>query len=151
MFALAAISAITLTGLVAAQDYRLDPAYGEVNLSSGFTPDPHIVNLQAGGPLPARNISRQCDGYIADAPDVRLEYAAGSWPLIISTNAQADTTLVINGPDGSRYCDDDGGEGFNASLRFDEPMSGQYDIWVGTYRSGRLPSAQLQISEMYSQ
>ncbi len=147
----AALAATALTGLASAQNFSLNPAYGTVNLSAGFTPDPYIVNLQAGGSNPAGNISSQCAGFIADAPDVRLNYTAGSWPLIISTNSQADTTLVINGPDGSWYCDDDGGQGFNASLRFSNPRSGQYDIWVGTFSPGSLPSAQLHISEVSSQ
>jgi hypothetical protein len=147
----AAFAASALAGAASAQNFSLNPAYGTVNLSGGFTPDPYIINLQAGGNISASNISRQCDGFIADAPDVRLQFSAGSLPLIISTNARADTTLVINGPDGSWYCDDDGGQGFNASIRFNNPQSGQYDIWVGTYSSGSLQSAALHISELYSQ
>lgn len=147
----AAFAASALAGAASAQNFSLNPAYGTVNLSGGFTPDPYIVNLQAGGNISARNISNSCAGFIADAPDVRLQFSAGSLPLIISTNASADTTLVINGPDGSWYCDDDGGQGFNASLRFNSPQSGQYDIWVGTYSSGSLQPAALHISELYSQ
>ncbi|MCC5997264.1 MAG: peptidase S1 [Oceanicaulis sp.] len=147
----AALAATALTGMAAAQNFSLNPAYGTVHLSGGFTPDPHITNLQAGGNINASNFSRQCDGFIADAPDVRLQFSAGALPLIISTNAQADTTLVINGPDGSWYCDDDGGRGFNASVRFNNPQSGQYDIWVGTYSPGQLQPAGLYISEVSSQ
>lgn len=147
----AAFAATALAGVASAQNFSLNPAYGTVNLSGGFTPDPYIINLQAGGNISARNISSSCAGFIADAPDVRLQFSAGSLPLIISTNASADTTLVINGPDGSWYCDDDGGQGFNASLHFSNPRSGQYDIWVGTYSSGSLQAAQLHISELYSQ
>ena len=40
---------------------------------------------------------------------MRLNYRAGSYPLIISVASRSDTTLVVNGPDGSWYCDDDGG------------------------------------------
>jgi hypothetical protein len=147
----AAFAATALAGAASAQNFSLNPAYGTVNLSGGFTPDPYIINLQAGGNISARNISSSCAGFIADAPDVRLQFSAGSLPLIISTNASADTTLVVNGPDGSWYCDDDGGQGFNASLYFTNPRSGQYDIWVGTYSSGSLQPASLHISELYSQ
>lgn len=117
----AAFAATALAGVASAQNFSLNPAYGTVSLSGGFTPDPYVINLQAGGSISARNVSSSCAGFIADAPDVRLQFSAGSLPLIISTNAQADTTLVINGPDGSWYCDDDGGQGFNASVRFNNP------------------------------
>ncbi|WBQ12821.1 peptidase S1 [Hyphomonadaceae bacterium BL14] len=147
----AAFAVTALAGVASAQNFSLNPAYGTISLSGGFTPDPRVVNLQAGGSISARNVSSSCAGFIADAPDVRLQFSAGSLPLIISTRSSADTTLVINGPDGSWYCDDDSGQGFNASIRFNNPQSGQYDIWVGTFSSGSLQSAGLYISEISSQ
>ncbi|HRH21034.1 MAG TPA: peptidase, partial [Brevundimonas sp.] len=82
-------------------------------------------------------------------PDFELTYSAGSLPLIISVNSNADTTLVVNAPDARWYCDDDGGNGLNPSLRWNAPMSGTYDIWVGTFGGGNAP-ATLSISELYS-
>ena len=49
------------------------------------------------------------------------------------------------------FFDDDGGNGFNPSLSFGSPMSGRYEIWVGTYGSTDTARAQLHISELYSQ
>ncbi len=145
VFAVAASSAV-------AQNYNLNPTYGTVNLSGGFTPDPQVVNLQSGGQINAQSLSSSCRGFIANAPDVRLNWRSGSLPLIISVNSNADTTLVVNGPDGSWYCDDDGGNrGLNPAIRFNNPQSGQYDIWVGTYGNASLQPAQLHISELYSQ
>lgn len=146
----AAFAATALAGVASAQNFSLNPTYGTVALSGGFTPDPYVINVQSGGSIAASNISSSCAGYIADAPDVRLQFSAGSLPLIISTSSSADTTLVINGPDGSWYCNDDGGQGFNASIRFNNPQSGQYDIWIGTYGSASLQPAQLFISELTS-
>jgi hypothetical protein len=135
-----------------AQNYSLNPTYGTVALNGGFTPDPYVVNLQSGGNINAANISSSCRGFIADAPDVRLQWRSGSLPLIISVASGADTTLVVNAPDGSWYCDDDGGvNGLNPAIRFNAPQSGQYDIWVGTYGNASLQPAQLNISELYSQ
>lgn len=151
MFAAAAAFVAVATGAAFAQDYSLNPIYGTVNLTAGYTPDPYVVNLQSGGQRDASSISPSCRGMIANAPDFRLNYSAGSFPLIISVNSSSDTTLVINGPDGSWYCDDDGGNvGLNPSLRFGSPQSGQYDIWVGSYAGGNNP-AQLHISELYTQ
>jgi hypothetical protein len=148
----AALAAVTAAGVAVAQNYNLNPTYGTAALNAGFTPDPYVVNLQSGGNINASNISASCRGFIADAPDVRLNYRSGSYPLIISVNASADTTLVVNAPDGSWYCDDDGGnQGLNPSIRFNSPQSGQYDIWVGTYGNASLQPAQLHISELYTQ
>lgn len=134
-----------------AQDWTLNPTYGSVSLNSGFTPDPYRVNLSSGGPINVSNsIGGSCRGYVANAPDFRLNYSAGSWPLIITVNSSADTTLVINGPDGRWYCDDDGGEGLNPRLEWGSPPSGQYDIYVGTYGSATLQPSTLIITELGS-
>ncbi|MDZ4691937.1 peptidase S1 [Terricaulis sp.] len=135
-----------------ALDYNARPNYGTVTLSSGYQPDPHVVALLAGGNIDASGLGAGCRGSITSAPDVRLVYSASTiLPLIISADSQSDTTLVINGPDGSWYCDDDGGDGLNPSIRFSSPQTGRYEIWVGTYSSGAAQPARLYISELTSQ
>lgn len=150
--ALLSLICLLWSGWAAAQNISLNPIYGSITLSAGFSPDPHVVRLSAGGSNDARSVNRNCRGFISDAPDYRLHYTAGTiLPLIISTQSSADTTLVINGPDGQWYCDDDSGSSLNASIRFTRGLSGQYDIWVGTYSSDGLQSAELHISELHSQ
>ncbi len=145
----AALAAVATAGAALAQDYSANPTYGTLNLSAGFRPDPQVVNVQSGGSINAQNLSPSCRGFIANAPDVRLNYQAGGYQLMISADSSADTTLVINGPDGSWYCDDDGGNnGLNPALQFGSPQSGQYDIWIGTYGNASLQPAQLYISEI---
>jgi hypothetical protein len=135
-----------------AQNTNADPNYGTVALRTGFTPDPRVVSLRAGGDIDASNAGQGCSGFITNAPDVRLVYSAGSLPLIISVAAGSDTTLVVNGPDGRFYCDDDGGiGGLNPMVRFNNPQSGRYEIWVGTYRSGATQPARLHLSELGSE
>ena len=148
---LAAVAALAVTaGAASAQNWQIAPNYGSVSLRAGFTPDPYNINLTAGGNIDVSySVSSDCRGYVTNAPDVELYYSAGSLPLISSTNSSSDTTLVVTGPDGSWYCDDDGGEGLNASLRWNRPMSGAYHIWVGTYGSNPA-AATLSISELYS-
>lgn len=150
-FFLAAAALVCASGAVA-QDTSADPNYGTISLEAGFANDPRVIALRAGGDLPASNAGSRCSGFITDAPDVRLHYEAGSLPLIISVAAGSDTTLVVNAPDGSFYCDDDGGvNGLNPSVRFNNPRSGRYEIWVGTYRAGASQPARLHISEVGSQ
>lgn len=146
----AAIASLAATP-ASTQDVDADPNYGTIALTGGFTPDPHVVALRAGGDRSANNAGAGCRGFITAAPDVRLNFTAGSLPLIISVAAASDTTLVVNTPDGSWLCDDDSGEGYNPSIRINGPKSGRYEIWVGTYRSGASQAARLHISEISSQ
>ena len=135
-----------------AQDTGAPARYREIELDSGFTPDPQVIAVEAGGNINATRLGSPCTGFIAGPPDVRLTYNAGSLPLIISVASGADTTLVVNGPDGRWYCDDDGGvNGMNPQVRFNSPASGRYEIWVGTYGGPELRNARLHISELYSQ
>jgi len=135
-----------------AQNVDLDPTYGSTDLATGFQPDPFVVQVRSGGSIDAQNINPGCKGFIASAPDVRINFNAGALPLIISVASDADTTLVVNGPDGAWYCDDEGGQnGHNPALRFGHPQSGQYDIWIGSAASNSLQAAELNVSELTSQ
>lgn len=150
--AASALAVFAMASTAEAQDWRLNPTFGSVSLVSGFSPDPYLVSLQSGGSIDStRSIGGSCRGFVANAPDFRLQYQAGNvLPLIISVSSNADTTLVINGPDGNWYCNDDGGQGLNPSLRWNSPMSGQYDIYVGTYGNASIQNATLSISELRS-
>lgn len=151
IFTAAAIGCAAVPGAVA-QDVNGQPNYGTVNLRTGFLPDPHVIPLQSGGDIDVSHLNANCRGFITSTPDVRLVYTSGTLPLYISVDFSADTTLVVNGPDGEWYCDDDGGtRGLNPSIRFETPQSGRYEIWVGTYGSAELRNARLNISELYSQ
>jgi hypothetical protein len=135
-----------------APDFTLDPAYGTVELAAGFQPDPHTQQIAAGGAFDASQLGGTCVGWVAQAPDYRVNWTAGSGqlPLIFSVASDADTTLVINGADGSWICDDDGGnEGMNPSVSIQNAPSGQYDVWVGTYSQGELQDSTLHVSEVY--
>ncbi len=143
------MSVAVLASAALAQDYTEAPSFGRVSLSSGFTPDPYVRNLTAGGSIRAQDRFSDCRGYIANAPDFSVNYTAGSLPLIFTVDSDADTTLVINGPDARWYCDDDGAESpLNPLVRFSNPQSGRYDIWVGTYSRGAGVPATLFVSEL---
>lgn len=150
----AMLASIAVAGPAAAQpSTSADPNYGTLTLSAGFNNDPRVVRVTSGGEIDASTIRSGCAGWVSRASDVRVVYSnAGSLPLIISANSSDDTTLVVNGPDGTWYCDDDGGvNGLNPSIRFNNPRNGRYEIWVGSYREGQNSAAQLHVSEISSQ
>lgn len=148
--AIAAAATLAFLGLAApaaAQNASLSANYGEISLSAGFTPDPYTVNIQAGGSVDGSRLPGSCTGYISEAPDFEVTYSAGSLPLVFRTVSGADTTLIINGPDGQWYCDDDSFGDGDAQVRFNRPQSGTYDIWVGKFGSGGTAAARLLITE----
>jgi hypothetical protein len=150
---IAATALLAVSAPAVAQNYALAPNYGVIELTAGFEPDPHVVDVSSGGSIDAETRDTACKGFITESPDLRVNYTAGTGlPLIISVHSAADTTLVVNGPDGAWSCDDDGGVlGLNPMVLFTEPASGQYDIWVGTYGNATLQPSRLALSELYSQ
>ncbi len=124
---------LVLAGSVVGQNFRADPIYGEYTLQAGFSPDPQTFHVTAGGESEVRDLGlpRVCEGRItAAAPDLSINYEAGRFPITFFVRSEADTTLIINGPRGAWHCNDDTW-GLNPRIRFSDPVSGQYDIWVG--------------------
>jgi serine protease Do len=130
-------------------NWEAKPLYGTVNLEAGFTPDPHEVRIDAGGRTTIdEKLGPNCQGSVdARQPDVDLNYTAGSAALYIYVRATVDTTLAVYGPDNRWYCNDDFGSS-DPLVVFQNPRSGNYNIWVGTYSSSAAnPAARLVISE----
>lgn len=127
-----------------AQNPTLPPTYGTVNLTAGFMPDPYVADVIAGGPI--HTSLGGVNAYVANAPDFRVNYTAGRFPLTFYVTSAADTTLLINLPNGTWIADDDSGGSLNPMIRLANPPSGQYDIWVGTVGRNTAP-ALLYITE----
>lgn len=132
-------------GRAATQDPDSKSTYGAITLKSGFTPDPFVKTLDAGGPVQTK--LGGVNAWVGKAPDFKLVYEAGSLPLTIRVESKADTTLLINLPDGTWVADDDSGGSLNPLIRFARPQSGRYDIWVGNVKKENAP-ATLKISEL---
>jgi S1-C subfamily serine protease len=135
-----------------AQNFDLDPYFGEFDLESGFVDDPQIVSIAAGGSLDASDLSSDCVGFISEAPDVSVNYDSSSLSLNFAAFSEEDITLVINDPLGRWVCNDDfiESEELNPGVNFEDPESGKYDIWLGVYSSDEddLIDANLFISEL---
>lgn len=144
--ALVALPFLASTG--AGQNYNLRPSYGSVSLQAGFMPDPHTRSVRAGGDNRFQG-GGGCPGgaFFANAPDYRLNYRAGGYALSIYVRAPGDTALLVNDPSATWYCNDDY-QGLNPGLVFNNPRSGQYDIWVGTYNRSRVNNSVIYITEL---
>ena len=131
-------------------DFSLESNFGGVELTGGFTPDPYVVDLVAGGDIRRRRgrrskLPRLCHGPAGLRTELR---SRACWISTSRPWSDSDTTLVINDPSGNWVCNDDGAEGLNPGIHFEEPQAGVYDIWVGTYWEGEGAPAQLAISEL---
>lgn len=128
------------------QDPKEAPEYGTVNLKAGFDPDPVVVKVDAGGEVQTK--LGGFDHWVGKKPDVRLNYTAGKYLLTLYVESDADTTLLVNLPDG-KWIGNDDTNALNPQLTFGTPATGQYDIWIGTIKGGDkvFPPAKLFITE----
>ena len=142
------------SGSSASLDYTLDPMYGTVALSAGFTPDPNERDMTSGGSVDvsAENLGSGCTGYASSAPDIRLQWSGSTNDLRIFFEPNQpgnDTVLIINTPGGGWICNDDANsDTLNPMIDLRGYSDGQYDIWIGSYTSGEYNSGKLTITEL---
>lgn len=150
----AVLGLAVLASAAGAQTTGSPASYGSVELAGNFQPDPHVVQVVAGGGISADALGSGCAGYISDAPDYELSWTGGSnYPLSFYVVGGGDTTLVINDPAGNWVCNDDfdSSSAQGAGLVFSDPQTGTYDIWVGSYSAEESgASAELRITELGS-
>jgi hypothetical protein len=121
-----AVAALLFAGPASAQEY--------VELTGGFGPESYNVTVYAGGGIDASTIANGCVGMVGESDSVTLSFTAYGGPLVISAYSEADTSLVVNGPDGRWYCNDDT-EGLNPRVNWNSAQSGVYNIRVGAVSS----------------
>ncbi len=119
-----------------AQDWRQKPNYGSVSLKGGFTPDPYVKRLTAGGSIKTK--TGGISAYVSVKPDLNLRYTKGNFKYIyIYAKSSTDITLLVNLPSTKYVANDDGGQAYKIGLR--NPViklparDGLYNIWVGVY------------------
>lgn len=118
--------------------------FGFVTLEAGFLPDPYTINITSGG---ARDAAQEgCVGFIADRHDFLLDWSGRSGRIRIFFNSGGDTTLLVIGPNGERFCNDDT-NGLNPMVEIRNPAQGSYRIWVGSFSPGEYLGGTLSITE----
>jgi hypothetical protein len=130
---LAVLAATMAAGSAAtAQVYSLEPNFGTTRLSAGFAPDPHRIPVTAGGDVDASS-TMQCVGWISNRPDVRVNYTPGSFPITFRVDSEGGTTLIVRTPDDKWFCDYDPVAGKGPYVTFNQPIRGDYNVWIGTF------------------
>ncbi len=146
---LLAIALVLLLGTAAAaQQGPVREIPFELELRSGFSPDPRaiVVEITPAEWIEAETIDGSY-GFYTPGPVVLLDYQdAGIFNLYISVESPTDTVLAVFGPDGRTDAADDT-QGFNPGVAVADPLSGLYMIHVGAYTRAPL-TATIIISEI---
>ncbi len=125
----------TYTLMASAAGAAPPPAMGGGLTVGPGMPDPAMASGRFGGPIPASSLSSSCRGHINGSPN-HVVNVTGYMPVIrFVVNGDADTTLVVQYPDGRFSCDDDGG-GYPHPLVEGSSGPGTIRVWVGAYSSG---------------
>lgn len=146
------ISELSASPAATPLDLVSDALAGDYSLAAGFLPDPFQIEVTAGGSVDADengagDDDMYCAGMVTAQPTVELTWDGNGGRLSLFVESDVDTTLVVNMPDGSWMCDDDGGLGVDAALEFESAPSGVYDIFVGRFSGTATAPAVLNVSE----
>lgn len=145
VFVVAAIALMLPTAFVAAQDDTLDPAgnpnYAIVGIDPNFFElmdgSPAVIGIVSGGTVDASTADPACRGFVTSTPDLVLVWAGEAATLRLFFNSLGDTTLIVNQPDGTYVCSDDG-DGLNPVIDINNPTEGEYAVWVGSFSNSAL-------------
>ena len=132
----------------ACPDWQAAPHFGDIELKAGFTPDPAVYQVTAGGTHSIEGCGGDgWAGFVTVRPDFDLYWSGESARLTIAVEALGDAVLLVNAPDGSWHYSDDY-RGSNPAVVFDAPQTGLYDIWIGSYDGSRRNPARLIFTEL---
>ncbi len=137
------------TNASAGLDSTNTPNFGSATLRAGFTPDPYTIQLTSGGTVDLDDLftGDDCRGYASESPDFRISWSGATSRLQFDFIADEDTVMVVRDPNSDWYCNDDDGEGLNPMVGLNDPISGTYNIWIGSYTYGDYISGTLAISD----
>jgi len=110
-----------------------EPAVGRLDFGPQTRIDPRLIFDVAPSQTEAFGMGDGCAGFITPGqPDVVISAEPGLPQLMIYMVSDTDGTLVISGPDGRLYCNDDF-EQLNPGVMIPNPMPGDYAVFAGTY------------------
>lgn len=131
---------------------QADSNFGTVRITSSS--DAAVDGYTAGSvPLFAISNVREgennqpCVGYAERNPDHILQVATSLSDVIIEVNSNGgDTTLMIEAPDHTIYCSDDGNDS-DAMITGQNWGAGDYKVWVGAFDAGQRYDYTLEIHQ----
>ena len=109
---------------------------------AALSPESYRIEIAAGGKINASDCISRASGYVSESPDLDLRGRASR--LYFNVEAEGDTTLLVNTPEGEWLYDDDSGPGLDPEIVVRNPEPGIYSVWVGA----RFESSQYEESTL---
>lgn len=108
-------------------------AFITINPEAGFPLDPFIVSLQAGGPVDAGTIAKECKGFVTKNPTVSVDYRGKADILKVFFYSDGDPVLIVQTPDGKVLCNDNTNAALlDPTVTLTKPAQGRYNVWLGS-------------------
>lgn len=119
----------------------------ELSVTARQLMTPRVATVRAGGTV----LLGECAelpgvGNIPFDPSVSLLYVPDRKRMDLELRAEGDCdpVLLVRGPSGRFFFDDDDGGARNARIRLAQPPAGRYTVWVGS-QGGAACSARLTL------
>lgn len=110
-----------------------EPTLGRISFGPDTRIDPRIIFDIRPSQTEAFGIGQGCAGFITPSqPDLVISAQPGLPQLMVYMASDADGTLVISGPDGQLYCNDDF-EQLNPGVMIPNAPAGDYAVFAGSY------------------
>lgn len=115
-------------------------------------PPPQVSAYAEGVYRLADELGSACRGYVGREPSVQLQHRATSAPLTMRiTNGEKSLgrahVFAVNDPDGGWHCSHSRDAQGLPFIQFRTPVSGVYDVWIGTEEPTRRSKVVLQIED----
>jgi len=146
---LALVTALSTTSVVAEeanfQTLTLSPGFkSSTGVTSGYTSGSFSLSAIAN----RDRYKNPCIGFGSPKPDHTIVLERDFPRLTVQVDSRGkDTTLVIQGPDGTMRCGDDTGRRKDASFQDQNWKAGRYNIWIGSIEAGKTWNYRLSVKE----
>jgi len=110
-----------------------EPALGRISFGPDTRIDPRIIFDIQPSQTEAFGMGQGCAGFITPSqPDLVITAEPGLPQLMVYMASDSDGTLIVVGPDGEMYCNDDF-EQLNPGVMIPNAQPGDYAVFAGSY------------------
>tara|TARA_R110002073_G_scaffold87564_4_gene207868 strand:+ start:229 stop:2028 length:1800 start_codon:yes stop_codon:yes gene_type:complete len=114
-------------------DPGAEPILGRIEFGPETRIDPRIIFDVLPSETEAFGMGEGCAGFITPSqPDLVIGAQPGLPQLMVYMASDVDGTLVVVGPDGTLYCNDDFDQ-LNPGIMIPNAQQGDYAVFAGTY------------------
>jgi len=118
---------------------RVEQPLLTLDLTAGYPLDPFFVSVNGGGNLDAEIAAPGCEGFISANPAIKVDWEGDADQIKAFFFSDHDPMLMVQTPDGQLLCNDDANDQLlDPVVEITDPLTGTYEIWVGSFARGQL-------------